>query len=107
MATEREKMQAGQWYSCIDPELDDLRKVALAAVHEHNTMAPHDRGHISPKLQAVFGSVGPECRIETMFHCPYGFNIHLGTALYIEAAGQGAFGRQSAIYTGVHNVPNA
>ncbi|MEM9106208.1 MAG: maltose acetyltransferase domain-containing protein, partial [Pseudomonadota bacterium] len=32
MVTEREKMKAGEWYSCIDDELDKLRTVALGAV---------------------------------------------------------------------------
>lgn len=85
MATEREKMQAGGWYTCLDPELDALRKSALAAVHQHNTMPPEQRGDLGPKLRALFAGVGADCRIEAMFHCPYGFNIRLGDAVYFNA----------------------
>jgi maltose O-acetyltransferase len=79
------KMQLGQWYTCIDPELEALRRTALVAVHEHNTMSPLERGAIGPKLEALLGSKGADCRIETQFHCPYGFNIHLGEAVYFNA----------------------
>lgn len=85
MASELEKMKTGQWYTCIDAQLDALRAVALDAVHEHNTMAPKDRGHLAPKLHGLFGSIGSDVRIETMFHCPYGFNIHLGDLVYFNA----------------------
>jgi len=46
--SEREKMQAGEWYSCVDPELDTLRAVAAEAVFEHNTLAPARRGDFGP-----------------------------------------------------------
>ncbi|WP_313614071.1 maltose acetyltransferase domain-containing protein, partial [Rhizobium sp.] len=42
MPTEREKMAAGEWYSCMDAELDLLRSRARRAVHQHNTMPPDE-----------------------------------------------------------------
>ncbi|MDG1472397.1 MAG: sugar O-acetyltransferase [Ascidiaceihabitans sp.] len=83
--SEREKMAAGDWYTCLDPELDALRALALNAVHQHNTAPPDVRGNIAPKLRALFGSVGENCRIEALFHCPYGFNIHLCDSVYMNA----------------------
>ncbi len=83
--TEREKMQAGQWYCCLDPELDALRAQARRAVHAHNTRAPDNRGAMAPELQALLASTGPDCFLEAPFHCAYGMNIHLGARVYFNA----------------------
>jgi maltose O-acetyltransferase len=83
--TERQKMAAGAWYRCIDPELESLRQRARAAVHEHNTMAPGPRGSLAPGLAALLGSVGQGVFVEAPFHCAYGFNITLGDRVYLNA----------------------
>ncbi|MFV0301795.1 MAG: maltose acetyltransferase domain-containing protein, partial [Paracoccus sp. (in: a-proteobacteria)] len=48
--SEREKMQAGQWYNCLDPELEPRRQTARRAVHQHNTRPPWGRGGVAPLL---------------------------------------------------------
>lgn len=58
MPTEREKMAAGEWYSCMDAELDVLRSRARRAVHQHNTMPPDERGAMAPLLGALFAASG-------------------------------------------------
>ncbi|MGH6916684.1 MAG: sugar O-acetyltransferase [Geminicoccaceae bacterium] len=83
--SEREKMAAGAWYRCVDPELERLRARARAAVHEHNTMAPDQRGAMAPKLEQLFAEVGADVFLEAPFHCAYGFNIRLGDAVYLNA----------------------
>ena len=83
--SEREKMAAGQWYSCIDPELAALRDLAQAGVHEHNTLPPDRRGNISPKLARRFAGVGRECRIEAPFYAAYCINISLGDRVFLNA----------------------
>ncbi len=30
--SERDKMAAGEWYSCLDPEFDEIRNAARSAV---------------------------------------------------------------------------
>ncbi len=85
MSTELEKMAAGDWYSCMDAELDRLRWNARRAVHEHNTMQPDERGAIGPLLRALFSSVGEGVFIEAPFHCAYGFNISFGRNVYLNA----------------------
>lgn len=84
MRTEREKMQRGEWYNCVDPELEALRLAALEAVHEHNTLSPTVRGSIGPKLKALIHA-GEGSRIEASFHCPYGFNIRLDGRVFLNA----------------------
>ncbi|MDD7910929.1 sugar O-acetyltransferase [Pseudovibrio exalbescens] len=85
MHSERQKMAAGEWYCCLDDELDGLRRRAHEAVHEHCTLPPQERGFISPKLRALLGSSTDSTLIESPFHCSYGFNIHLGAQVYLNA----------------------
>nr|WP_267363948.1 sugar O-acetyltransferase [Ruegeria sp. NA] len=83
--SERQKMQSGQWYCCLDPELDDLRARARRAVHAHNTCPPDTRGAMAPELHALLGHVGEDCFLEAPFHCAYGMNIHLGSRVFFNA----------------------
>ncbi|MFW8592768.1 sugar O-acetyltransferase [Cribrihabitans neustonicus] len=85
MQTEREKMQAGAWYSCIDSELAALRHQARLAVHQHNTAPPDPACPLSPALAALFAGHGGGCFIEAPFHCAYGINITLGDNVYLNA----------------------
>ncbi|MGP1395974.1 MAG: sugar O-acetyltransferase [Inquilinaceae bacterium] len=83
--TEREKMMAGAWYNCVDPELDRMRLTARVAVHEHNTLDPETRGDIGPKLSKLFADLASDVIIEAPFHCAYGINISLGAGVYLNA----------------------
>jgi maltose O-acetyltransferase len=85
MRSEREKMAAGEWYCCLDDELDALRVAARRAVHQHNSMVPDARGAMAPLLRSLFGSVSKTAFIEAPFHCSYGFNISLGENTYLNA----------------------
>ncbi len=81
--TEREKMEAGEWYTCIDDELEQLRVIARDALYEHNTLHPNVRGPIGPKLAKLLRS--NDVIIETPFHCAYGINIELGRDVFLNA----------------------
>lgn len=83
--TQRQKMEAGQWYSCLDPELEALRVRARNAVHEHATLPPERRGAMSDALRNLLGNVDAECWVEAPFHVAYGFNLSLGQGVYINA----------------------
>lgn len=85
MTSEKAKMDAGVWYNCIDDTLEELRIRARAAVHEHNTMHPNQRGSIGPALRQLFASSAPDAIIEAPFHCSYGMNISLGAGVYLNA----------------------
>lgn len=84
MATELEKMRAGAWYTCIDDELENIRRTARRAVHEHNSTPPDQRGAIAPQLRALISAPGSAI-IEAPFHCTYGVNITLGEAVFLNA----------------------
>lgn len=83
--TERQKMLAGQWYTCFDEELAALRMTARKSVHEHNSLDPDRRGAAGPMLVSLFARVGEGVFLEAPFHCAYGFNITLGDGVYINA----------------------
>lgn len=83
--SERMKMAAGEWYTCIDLELEELRAAARDAVFEHNGLPPRQRGNIGPALRALLGGVGEGARIEASFHCAYGFNLLLGEGAFLNA----------------------
>ncbi len=81
--SELEKMQAGDWYSCLDPQLSEMRHRALDACHEHSHLSPAERGNIGSKLRALFAKCAGDVRIEARFHCAYGINIHLGRDVFL------------------------
>ncbi|RUW62062.1 sugar O-acetyltransferase [Mesorhizobium sp. M7A.F.Ca.US.008.03.1.1] len=83
--SERSKMAAGEWYTCLDDELETLRVMARDAVFEHNLLPPRQRGNLGPGLKALLGGVGEGARIEAPFHCAYGFNIFLGDGVFLNA----------------------
>jgi maltose O-acetyltransferase len=83
--SERDKMAAGEWYSCLDPEFDGIRNAARIAVHSHNTMHPDERGSMAPQLRALLAEVADGVFIEAPFHCSYGINIRLGSRVYLNA----------------------
>lgn len=83
--TARQDMAAGLWYNCIDEELDALRQAARRACHQHNTMDPDRRGAMAPLLAGLLGDAGTDCYLEAPFHAAYGFNIHLGEGVYLNA----------------------
>ncbi len=85
MASNREKMAAGQWYACVDAELESLRQLARRAVYAHNHTPPGDSAGLSDALAGLFARHGADCMIEAPFHCAYGFNIHLGRGVYFNA----------------------
>ena len=85
MTSERTKMAAGEWYCCLDPELEAQRQKARNAIHRHNTMPPDERGAIAPELRALFALAASDIFIEAPFHCAYGMNIELGDGVYFNA----------------------
>ena len=85
MLTEREKMAAGDWYSCLDAELESLRNAAAQACDAHNELPAIGRRGLSAPLRTLFAAHGQDCMIEGQFHCAYGCNTSLGDFVYLNA----------------------
>ncbi len=85
MSSEREKMVAGHWYTCQDPELLAMQARTRDALHQHNHQHPDERGPVGAKLAALMAHLGWDVWIEAPFHCAYGVNIHLGDRVYLNS----------------------
>lgn len=78
-------MLSGAWYSCLDDDLDAMRRTARRACHQHATMDPDARGPCAPLLSALLGACPQTAWIEAPFHCSYGTHIQLGDDVYLNA----------------------
>lgn len=85
MTSERDRMAAGDWYCCLDAELEALRDTARRTLQAFNALEPDARQKLPALLGDLFAAHGVDCVIEIPFHCAYGFNIHLGDAVYLNA----------------------
>ncbi|WP_417277648.1 sugar O-acetyltransferase [Celeribacter sp.] len=83
MTSEWDKMRAGDWYCCMDPEIDAHRTKVFDAVHRHNMALPSERGDIHPELRALLGAAPETARIEGQFHLLYGENLFLGDGTFL------------------------
>lgn len=82
MASEREKMVAGELYDPQDPELVAARTRARDLLWTLNATRESDavvRGRV---LEELFGTVGAGVWLQPPFYCDYGTNIHLGEKVY-------------------------
>lgn len=82
MASEREKMLAGELYDPNDPELAEARMIARERCHAINTSAPREEKLRRSILKELFGSGGDSVWLELPFRCDYGTNIYLGEKVY-------------------------
>ncbi len=82
MASERNKMLAGELYDPNDPELAEARMIARERCHAINTSAPRDNNLRRGILKELFGSGGDSVWLEPPFRCDYGTNIFLGEKVY-------------------------
>ena len=79
--TEKEKMLAGEAYTCIDPELEADRHRAKGLLRRYNqTDAETERQAI---LRELLGHIGHDSMIWPPFYCAYGTNIHLGDQVFL------------------------
>ena len=75
-STAREKMLAGEVYSCLDPDLETERRGIKALLRLYNAAeALPERLTV---LRHLLGHVGEGSIIEPPFYCVYGRNIHIG-----------------------------
>ncbi|MDS0220014.1 sugar O-acetyltransferase [Haloarcula sp. S1AR25-5A] len=82
MASEREKMLAGERYDASDPELVAARERANELTREYNQTDPAAADTRRALIEDLFGSVGADCHVEPPFRCDYGDNIHVGDGFY-------------------------
>ena len=80
MATEREKMTAGEPYDELDGELTARRDYMRQQLEEINHIT--DNQNRNDRFKALIADTGDNFFVETSFKFDYGFNIHLGEHFY-------------------------
>lgn len=107
-------MLAGELYNATDPELAEERIRARTLVKQFNETAPTDLSLRNFILTELLGKAGENLVIEPPFFCDYGYNISVGTNVFLNfncvildvlpvKIGDGTlFGPNVQIYTASH-----
>ncbi|WBY02468.1 sugar O-acetyltransferase [Ramlibacter tataouinensis] len=82
MASERERMLAGELYDAGDPELVAARHRARELCIELNASLQVGAPGRRELLQRLFARGGDSALVQPPFFCDYGFNIELGERVY-------------------------
>lgn len=83
MRNEKEKMLAGELYDASDPEIQADHGAAMAWLVRYNAALGASASDRRKLLTERFASVGEGADIRPPFHCDYGFNISLGTGVFL------------------------
>lgn len=83
MATEKEKMLAGELYRPNDPEILADLAAAQSWLARYNAALGRSTDEQHALLRERFGAVGSGCVIRPPFFCDYGFNIRLGVNVFM------------------------
>lgn len=84
MGEQRDRLDRGEWY-LDDDELRGLRRRCARQLDVFNG-APADADDVrSRMLDELLGTVGDGVVIVPRLQCKYGFNVHLGEAVFINA----------------------
>ena len=112
MATEKEKMIAGQLYDSLDAELVSARTHTRQMMRAINSESDNDLR--ADLVKQAFGKTGENVYVEPSLSYDYGFNIHVGENFYMNFNGtfldtcpvtigdNCMFGPSVQIYTAVH-----
>ncbi len=82
MASEREKMLAGELYDPLDPDLTAARDRARDLCQELNATRERDKELRRSLTVQLFGAGGDTVWIQPPFFCDYGSNIRMGERVF-------------------------
>ena len=82
MATEKEKMLAGELYDALDPELVEARERARDLCHDLNATREREQAVRRRIMTKLLGGGGDSVWMQPPFYCDYGSNIYLGERVY-------------------------
>ena len=82
LKTEKQKMLASEHYIADDNELTAERLHTAALLHKYNSTPHHPATH-QPLLGEIIASCGEHSTIRPPFFCDYGYNIHLGSGVFL------------------------
>ncbi len=81
--TEMQKMLAGELYRAGDPEIQAAQAANFAWLARFNASLTLSRDERRVLVREGLGSAGERTGIRPPFHCDYGFNIHLGSGVFL------------------------
>ncbi|SAL71718.1 hexapeptide repeat-containing transferase [Caballeronia arvi] len=81
--TEKEKMLAGELYTASAPEIQADQAAARTWMQRFNERVDMPLAERYQLLKDRFAAVGSDAMIRPPFHCDYGFNISLGTGVFL------------------------
>ena len=81
--SEKQKMIAGELYRAGDPELQADTAANKAWLVRYNAALAASPAARRELLMDHFGSVGEKAVVRPPFHCDYGYNITLGTDVFL------------------------
>lgn len=114
MATEKDKMLAGELYDALDPELVEDRERARDLCHDLNATREREQDVRRRIMTKLLSSGGDSVWMQPPFYCDYGSNISLGKRVYfnfncvvldvceVKIGDFTFFGPAVQIYTGTH-----
>ena len=81
--SQKQRMLAGELYVAGDPELAaDTRRIS-EWIDRYNATSTLRQEQREALLEEAFASVGPGANIRPPFHCDYGYNITLGSGVFL------------------------
>jgi maltose O-acetyltransferase len=83
MDSEKQKMLAGELYRPGDHELAVERHRAAEWMARYNATGNHQHKAQQALLREAFGHVGIGAVVRAPFHCDYGYNISLGSGVFL------------------------
>jgi maltose O-acetyltransferase len=83
MRTEKEKMLAGELYRPGDPEIQADLAATRSWLARYNASLARSSEERRALLVERLAAVGTGTVIRPPFHCDYGFNIHLGSNVFL------------------------
>lgn len=81
---EVQALVSGEWYF-DGPELRRLRDVCGGVLDEFNSLPAGDHAGRRRLLGDLFGDCGDDLEVIPRFRCSYGFNITVGSSVYLNA----------------------
>lgn len=78
MVSELEKMQAGEPFNFLDPEISQFKEQATRMCKQFNQLDPEKLTEQKAVLAELFGSIGENIHVQAPFNCDVGKNIRVG-----------------------------
>lgn len=81
--SEKDKMLAGELYRASAPELVADRRCAEGLLQAYNAAAAAEDGRRRAILRELLGGIGADSEVRPPFYCDYGYNIRLGSGVFL------------------------